>query len=481
MTTGIRQCEALAALLGADKVLHPGSSAYDASLSSYFALQTSAVKPLCFVAPQTAGDVSALVKWLTANVSDGPVKFAVRSGGHMWLPNASNGADGVTIDLRGLNCIDLNSEKSTVSVGVGATWDAVYAKLDPLGLSVAGGRVAGVGVGGLALGGGISFLGPRYGWTCDTASAFEVILADGSIVEASEKQNSDLFRGLRGGANNFGIVTRIDLKTFDQGPIWFGKIYSPLSTIDDQTRIFANTAAAENYDNNASFITGFGYSKSQDMAVIVNELAYTKPTENQTPSYYQEVLNLPSVFTSSSTLSATAVAQQAAQSVPSGAARYLYATTTFLPTEAMVRAAFDAWNKSLEGVRDISGLMWSLSLEPLPPGIYQRGAAANVMGLADRVGTRVVCLLVQAWEKQADDERVYAASKALIADVEKAARDLDVYDPFVYLNYAAHWQDPIASYGDASVQQLHELRARVDPKGVFTHLVPGGFKIPEGT
>jgi LmbE family N-acetylglucosaminyl deacetylase len=144
----------------------------------------------------------------------------------------------------------------------------------------------------------------------------------------------------------------------------------------------------------------------------------------------------------------------------------------------MLRAACEAWDASLAGVRDIRGLTWSLSLEPLPPAIYQRDVAANVLGLADRTGSRVVCLLTQTWADQADNERVYAASAALIATIEDAARSLDAYDPYIYLDYAAPWQDPIASYGTASVQQLQKLRARVDPKGVFTHLVPGGFKIP---
>jgi hypothetical protein len=144
----------------------------------------------------------------------------------------------------------------------------------------------------------------------------------------------------------------------------------------------------------------------------------------------------------------------------------------------MLLAAYDAWNTSLAGVRDISGLTWSLSLEPLPPSIYQRNATANVLGLADRTGTRVVCLLSQVWANQADDERVYAASAALITTLEKAARSLDAYDPYLYLDYSAFWQNPIASYGQPSVQQLQQLRARVDPKGVFTYRVPGGFKIP---
>ncbi|KAI1098022.1 putative oxidoreductase [Jackrogersella minutella] len=477
-STSISHCEALIALLGKEKVSLPGSTAYNASLLSYFSLQSIAVHPLCIVSPQSASDVSAVIGSLTsANAPNGSCEFAIRSGGHMWFPGASNAPNGVTIDLRGLNSIDLNADNSTVSAGAGATWDAVYGNLDPLGLSVAGGRIAGVGVGGLTLGGGISYFGPRYGWTCNTASAFEIVLADGSIVEATEKQNSDLFHGLCGGSNNFGVVTRIDLKTFNQGPIWYGSTYNPLSTIDDQVRIYAKIVAAENYDENASFITGFGFSKSQGLTVITNELAYTKPVEGP-PSYYEELLSLPSIYNSSSTVSAQTLAQNGASFLPPGANRYLFATVTFRPTEAMLHAAFDAWNASLAGVQDINGLTWSLSLEALPPALYRRGAAANAMGLGDRTGTRVVCLLSHIWADEADNERVYAATAALVSTLQDAARSLDAYDPFIYLNYAAPWQEPIASYGDESVQKLRELRARVDPKGVFTHLVPGGFKIP---
>lgn len=144
----------------------------------------------------------------------------------------------------------------------------------------------------------------------------------------------------------------------------------------------------------------------------------------------------------------------------------------------MLRAAYDAFSNSLEGVKDIKDLTWSMSFEPLPPQIYQRNAAGNTLGLANRSGTRVVCLFSHAWSDEADNERATAAAAALVGAVEKSARDLGAYDPFVYLNYAGDWQDPISSYGDESVQQLRRLRDRVDPNGVFTRLVPGGFKIP---
>lgn len=313
------QCEALIALLGADKVQLPGSPAYNASLSSYFSLQAAAVRPQCFVTPTTSADVAAVVGTLTTTDAACPF-FAIRAGGHMWQPGANNAPGGVTVDLTGLDAVEVAD--TTVSVGVGATWDGVYAALDPLGLGVAGGRVAGVGVGGLTLGGGLSHFGPRYGWTCTTASSFEVVLADGSIVEASEQENADLFRGLRGGSNNFGIVTRIVLRTFkqEQGLVWAGTVYSPLSTIDDQIKIYTRLADAETYDEYASFITGFGYSSAQNLTVITNDLVYTKP-ENNTPAVYQDFLAQPTVFNSSSVVNMTTLAKKQAAYLPPGVAQ----------------------------------------------------------------------------------------------------------------------------------------------------------------
>lgn len=104
-------------------------------------MQQESVHPACIVSPQTTQDVSEAIGLLTKAKSP----FAIRSGGHTSWAGASNIAGGIVIDLRPLNTIQLSTDKTTVSVGVGATWDLVYAKLDPLGLSVAGGRAAGVG------------------------------------------------------------------------------------------------------------------------------------------------------------------------------------------------------------------------------------------------------------------------------------------------------------------------------------------------
>jgi hypothetical protein len=211
----------------------------------------------------------------------------------MAMAGAANINGGVTIDLQSVNDIDVSSDRATVAVGSGARWGDVYAKLDPLGLSVAGGRAAQVGIGGLTTGGGISYFSPRYGWTCDTVREFEVVLADGSIVKASARDNSDLFTALCGGSGNFGVVTRVHLETFEQGLIWGGSIYHSTSTIGDQLKGFASVNSADNYDQYASLITSFGFAGGQGSAVV-NSVVYTKAVEN--PPVFAGLMEIPSLL-----------------------------------------------------------------------------------------------------------------------------------------------------------------------------------------
>ena len=320
------QCEALIAAVGVDQVLLPGTAGYDASLESYFSPQAAAVHPACFVTPRSVEDVSAIVKSLTSLDNGGPCDFAIRAGGHTWFADANSAPHGITLDLRGLHSIDLSADKSSVSVGTGATWDAIYTKLDILGLSVAGGRVAVVGVGGLILGGGISYFGPREGWTCNQATSFEVVLADGSIVEANEQQNADLWWGLRGGSNNFGIVTRVNLPTFKQGLLWSISAFNPLSELDKQVRIYTELMAAENYDVSASFLTGWAFVSAYSLTVILNELVYTRPVGDETPALYKPILDLPAISirsTSPVIANMSTIALNSVSLQPPRAARYV--------------------------------------------------------------------------------------------------------------------------------------------------------------
>ena len=71
-----------------------------------------------------------------------------------------------------------------------------------------------------------------------------------------------------------------------------------------------------------------------------------------------------------------------------------------------------------------------------------------------------------------------STARKFIVDLESAAKGLGVYHPFLYLNYAGEWQDPVASYGTESVERLKAISRERDPGGFFQVNVPGGFKLP---
>ena len=209
-------------------------------------------------------------------------KFAVKSGGHAAFAGASNIDNGIAIDLAKLNQVAVSADKTQTSVGPGNVWYDVYSKLDPMGLSVIGGRVSAIGVGGLTLGGGVSFFSNRYGWACDNVNKYQVVLADGSIHEVTPSSLPDLYFALRGGGNNFGIVTRFDLVTFPQGKLWGGSqtfLYSPESAagLNEAFNWLAINGPADPY---AQVILAYAYVQYADMYVIAADLQYGKPVEN---------------------------------------------------------------------------------------------------------------------------------------------------------------------------------------------------------
>lgn len=292
-------------------MLYPGSIGYNASLVSYFSAQEAAVHPSCIVAPMSAADVSRAVATLTrSNCS-----FAIRSGGHATVAGAANIAGGVTIDLQGLNAIEFSADKSIVSVGPGSRWGPVYRALAPENRIVAGGRVGATGVGGVTIGGGISAFTPRYGFACDSVVNFEVVLASGAVINANEKQHADLLHALRGGSNNFGVVTRIDFQTHEQGDIWGGVVNYSFDTIDQQLRAASNLASASPYDEYASMTMTITYAAGGNHGVS-NTLYYTKPVEY--PDSFKPFTDIPSVSDTLRTANFSSYADEGTANNPEG-------------------------------------------------------------------------------------------------------------------------------------------------------------------
>jgi FAD/FMN-containing dehydrogenase len=138
------------------------------------------------------------------------VPISVRGGGHDWA-GRSLCDSGITIDLRSLRGVSVNIENQTVTVEGGATIGDVLGAL-PDDMVVVTGTAKQVGMAGLTLGGGYGPLNGLFGLALDNLISAEVVLADGSLVTASESGDTDLFWAIRGGGGNFGVLTSFTLR-----------------------------------------------------------------------------------------------------------------------------------------------------------------------------------------------------------------------------------------------------------------------------
>ena len=151
-TKQFNQCSELQSKLGT-QVSFPGSATFireqNDTAVGYWSLQEQEVIPACRFTPNTTKDVSIAVSELARL----HCQFAVRGAGHMFWAGSANIAGGVTIDLSSITFVSVSPDRKITSAGGGARWSAIYSKLDPMGLSIVGGRVFDVGIGGLTIGG----------------------------------------------------------------------------------------------------------------------------------------------------------------------------------------------------------------------------------------------------------------------------------------------------------------------------------------
>ncbi|KDN11368.1 FAD-binding oxidoreductase [Gilliamella sp. Imp1-1] len=158
--------------------------------------------------PESTQQVSELVK----NTS-GPISIA---GGKYSMGGQTAISNGIQIDTQKLNhVIDFNPEKKLLTIETGATWRQVQELIDPYNLSVKimqsyanfsiGGSLS-VNVHGRYIGEGPMIL---------SVEKFKIVLADGAIVEASPKENQDIFYGAIGGYGGLGVITEVTLQLVD--------------------------------------------------------------------------------------------------------------------------------------------------------------------------------------------------------------------------------------------------------------------------
>ncbi|GAM41132.1 hypothetical protein TCE0_041f14026 [Talaromyces pinophilus] len=452
------------------KTLISSESGFTNWTESFWSQQQEQVTPQSIFKPANAIDVSSAV--LLAELFSCP--FAAKSGGHAAFSGASNIQGGLSIDLGALDSITLSKDQTVASVGAGNVWVDVYDYLEPYGLSVIGGRVSTIGVGGLTTGGGISFFSQEYGWACDNVVNYELVLASGIIIDVNQSSYPDLYWALRGGGNNFGIVTRFDLSTHVQGSLWSGSLIY-LSTYSDQAiDAFYNYGINAASDPKSAVIMNWAYAQGQFLAVA--DLEYANATIN--PPIFQNFTAISAFENTMEVRTLTEVTDMFQQSNPDGL-RESYWTATFAFTKEMIAYCVETFETEAIRAANATGYLPALVLQVISTDMttQMQKNGGNALGLSPSDGNLLLLNLSFMWADIADDNLILNILGTITSKTIAYAKANGLYNEYLYMNYASQYQAVIPSYGATNLDKLKSVSAKYDPFQVFQRLQPGYFKL----
>ena len=195
-------------------------------------------RPAAIVKVADAADVAAVI----AIARDTGIPLAVRSGGHSGAGYGSVD-DGIVIDVRALDSLEIDPVARTAWAGSGLTAGEYTAEAAKYGLATGFGDTGSVGLGGLITGGGVGYLVRKHGLTIDNLLAAEVVTADGAVRTVDEDNEPDLFWAIRGGGGNLGVVTRFKLRLYELDSVVGGMLILP-ATAETVARFIAAAEAA---------------------------------------------------------------------------------------------------------------------------------------------------------------------------------------------------------------------------------------------
>ncbi|RFU30534.1 hypothetical protein B7463_g5842, partial [Scytalidium lignicola] len=480
---------------------------------AYFSVQQQELSPQCVIQPGSAEQVSQVL----SIIKEQNCIFAIKSGGHGTVAGASNINGGIVIDLGRLNGIDIADDESTSLIGTGSRWKEVYRRLGERGLVTVGGRVSSVGVGGFTLGGGISFISRRYGWAVDNVRNYEVVLANGTITNANQKTHPDLYFALRGGGNNFGIVTRFDFETYPLGQMWAGSNVFFLSDLEERRsalglqnwfawdfqsfamngiRLMQRTAclvgfcvhsthiidlltyltSEEQTDKSAHAFAYFTWLPDQRGYAAGATIAYSEPKVN--PPVFQHFNSARKIYSTNRLGNISDFVQEIEDQNPVDH-RQLWDTATFKVDAVLISKIWDIFLSEVDPWTHIPGLMMSSNIQLVTKheiSLFSKNGS-NSFGIDPEDGPLFFFSVTIAYKDASYDEAMKHVSRNVLSRAIALGKEMGLHHRFIYQNYAAHDRDVFSGYGNENRKRLLQIQQRYDPDEVFQRLQPGHFKL----
>ncbi|KAF3034789.1 hypothetical protein E8E12_003421 [Didymella heteroderae] len=440
------QCALLIAAGLQDLVLVADSDAYIERQASYWAANVP-LRPTCIVQPRTTDEVSQVVEIL----ADADGLLALRSGGHTQWAGSNDVHNGVTIDLGRMIDVTYDAHSGLASLQPGPKWADVYFQLLEHRVCVTGGREGNVGVVGFLTRGGNSYYAGLHGLGCDNVANFEVVLANGDIINANATSHSDLWTALKGGSGNFGIVTRFDISEGDR--------------LAELTVDFTNT----NHKNpETAFILNHSYNAASGSDVLVAHIVVDiDGTAN--PMAFDEILKVPVVLNDVSTRSMANMS--ASYNLPRHQ-QQVWFSLTFKNDARVIKKATELHDdlvNELKIVLPIGNFSTQCLFQPMPTLFAEHSVrrGGNILGLDQVKENTLLWLLVGSTQTVKESEVMRAKITALKNALEEFTRREDLNVDWQYLNYVDETQQPLESYGNENVAFLRAVAKKHDSTGIF--------------
>ncbi|EFQ31408.1 FAD binding domain-containing protein [Colletotrichum graminicola M1.001] len=467
-------CASLKLIYGDTAVLVAGNdTACIDFIGSYWSAIQAEVRPRCIFQPSKPEEVSVAV--LLARLTQCP--FAVKSGGHAAMAGASNAEGGITVSFTNMKSISLSADRTVASIQPGNVWGDVYAELTKSDVTVIGGRLYNIGVGGLITGGGIAYSSGVYGWACDNVESFDVVISSGAIIRATATQFPDFYWALRGGGNNFGIVVGFNLFThpLPGGRMWGGTRAYTENSFPQVAEAFANMVANAEQDPRAGL--WHVYTLYNGSKISSTELYYAEPDGNDAP-ILSDWNAIPAVSDTTQNRVIAEYARVGMDSTPPGL-REVYAVISTKASIEIVELARDIYFEEVTAVVDLPGIVPVLVFQGIsvPTLKHMQRDGGNALGLEVEDGPFYIIQVPVMWSNQEDDDAVYAFASRVLERINGEAEARGLSNDYVYMNYGSQYQDVISGYGAENKDRLKRIAKKYDPREVFQKLQPGYFKL----
>lgn len=199
-----------------------------------------------------------------------------------------------------------------------------------------GGRAASVGVGGLTLCVGISHHTNAYGLACDNIASYELVTASGKIINLSQNSYPNLYWALRGGGNNFGIVTKFNYETLHQGLMFANKRQYNATQIPALLDAFSIAVHGAEQDTKLAHFVAVAYHSG--LQIASTEFEYFTPIDpNDPPPILREYLAVPPLKDTTQNTSLANTTYSLSESMPAGFRTAMWSQSFRLNAELMKR------------------------------------------------------------------------------------------------------------------------------------------------